>query len=686
MSSSGSPAPAEAGPFSIGRKTAARSKGGCITCKNRKKKCDETKLAEHGDSCERCFKSSYKCEWQAPPSQRPLKVFRSRAAAAQDAFNALGPAGLSIAANLAYGAFLQNPTAVQTYAAMMEPSASVPLPDAPPATSFSAPYPHPSLPSLTPAPSFSDSSLAPATASNPPQLPPVSLPAPPSSLPAESFDAIFSRNSAFGDLFDDVSTATPPQPGDWAAPTTVRPAVPSPAYFGMGGDLAVAVAAPSGTAALSDDAPELSPLYRVFTAGMCANMPPALVDLIADELAKLAASSSLGRHAGQAMVTLIRIHHLRQRARFVQPHHAAAFARRQQELRDLGCHHFQKGLEHLSRDELPLPNRLLGCFDLLTYQFDQFGTEAAQAILFLGETFITQELGPRPRIHFSSADAVTDLLCPYAWLDAIQSMVTPKRRTLFSFSDLPGDSPVSTPTETPWKADEDHFPPHPCLPITFMLCLVAIINLDVDRGGLTDDEVKRKANAIEQAARGWTPPSPKMEDLKDSGYFVEEMATVEMWRHAIIIFLYQVIHQHTPISRTITDSLHQILKLGVPLLHSHVGTSSMLDTDLSSALLLPPTEASLLSDPSTQDAEEWAKRYFGLQPCRDGAWFIAGTCATLPRDRDLCRRAILAAGPDAQGYKDNVAGLERIWHEMDAGRWGDWRELLQREGMFVSWW
>ncbi|GAA5914469.1 hypothetical protein JCM6882_003029 [Rhodosporidiobolus microsporus] len=684
MSSNGSPASAEGAPSATGRKNAARSKGGCITCKNRKKKCDETKLEDHGGSCERCFKSSYKCEWQAPLGQRPLKVFRSRAVTAHDASSVLGPAGLSIAANLAYGAFLQNPTAVQNYAAMMDPPAPIPLSYTPLSTPFAAPFSQPSLANPTPTPFFVDPSFAPATAPNPSAFPPVSLPAPPSSLPAENLHAVFSVDPASGGLFDDMSS---PQLSAWAPSAVVPPPAPSPAPVGVSDDMALVVAAASRAATLSDDAPALSPLYRVFTAGMCSNMPPALVDLIADELTKLAGSSSLGRHAGEAMVTLIHIHHLRQRERFVQPQHAAAFALRQQELRDLGCHHFQKGLEHLSRDNLPLPNRLLACFDLLTYQFDQFGTEAAQSILFLGESFITQELGPRPRINFSSADAVTDLLCPYAWLDAIQSMVTPKRRTLHTFTDLPGDSPASTPTDTPWKADEDEFPPHPCLPITFMLSVVAIINLDVDRDGLAEEEVKRKVEAIEQAVRNWTPPSPKMADLKkDSGYFVEEMATVEMWRHAIIIFLYQVIHRHAPISRTITDSLRQIFKLGVPLLHAHVETSSVLDTDPSSALALPPTDASLLADPTPEEAERWAAKMFGLQTCRDGAWFIAGTCATLPRDRDLCRRAILAAGPDAQGYKDNLAALERIWQEMDEGRLADWRVLLQKEGMFVSWW
>ncbi|GAA5824128.1 hypothetical protein JCM11251_001532 [Rhodosporidiobolus azoricus] len=707
MSPSGTSAAAPAdgaAPATDGRK--ARSKGGCLTCKNRKKKCDETKLQEHGGSCERCHKSSYKCEWQAPLGQRPLKVFRSRSTAAQEAVaGAVGPAGLSLAANMAYGAFLQNPAALQ--AAMVDPIALCPLPYPALSAPFAAPaYAQPSpVPADTPSAAFSDALFRPAAVSDALPYPPVSVPAP-LPTPPQAFQPSFASvaptpTGLFPSLPLPSSTSTVLSAGPAIAGQDTLPRwtiigsassnashSPPPLASTASPDMDLVLAAASRSFVVAGEAPELDPLYRAFSAGMLSTMPVDMVDVVCDELEKLARSTSLGRHAAEAMVTLARINHLRQQEHLVQPQHAAAFAQRLQELRDRGCFHFSKGLEHLSQDELPLPNRLLGCFDLLTYQFDAFGTSAAQAVLFLGESFIRQELGPRPLVSFASEDALSDLLCPYAWMDTVQSMVTPKRPCIFRFDDLPGNtSAASTMEREPWKAEESGFGPHPCLPITFMLCTVATIELDVDRENMSAEEVQRKAGVIERAVRGWRPPSPTVEDLADSGYVVEVMATVEMWRHAIIIFLYQVIHRHGPLSRTIADSLRQILKIGTPFLNSHTESSSLLEDDPSCGVaLLSSTGEPFFPDPTPEEATEAGVSYFGLQSCRIGAWFIAGTCTTLKRDRELCRRAILPAGPNAQGCKDNVAALERIWKEGDeAGHYQDWREVLQRAGLFVSW-
>lgn len=56
--------------------------------------------------------------------------------------------------------------------------------------------------------------------------------------------------------------------------------------------------------------------------------------------------------------------------------------------------------------------------------------------------------------------------------------------------------------------------------------------------------------------------------------------------------------------------------------------------------------------------------------------FLAGTCALLPQDRELCREGVRQCGPLA-GYRDNALALERIWRESDETGWlVDWRRFL----------
>ncbi|GAA5914477.1 hypothetical protein JCM6882_003031 [Rhodosporidiobolus microsporus] len=688
------PQPGPSAPPTLAVRTKGRGKGGCLTCRNRKKKCDKTKLAEHG--CERCYTSSFVCEWPPTFEQRPLKVFRSRAAAATAAAMSSGSTASEerptfAPAPPALPSVLAGPSteSVPMLAAhTVSDTSNLPLPPPPPPAALANNLPSPSytfpFPVPTPDPS---TAFSPATISPRRLLLPLQLPLP------------------FFDPFDPSNPLIPPSsslPPQHATPPPAALDAPTPNFLDC---LPHPLPSPPQPALPLAELAHLDPLYLPFTQGLSGSTSDA--GRVSDALVRLAASTALGRHAAQAMVTLVRIHHLRSKEEhLVQPHEAALFAQRREQLQQVGYAHFEKGLDHLMRDDLPLANRLLGCVDLLIYQFEQYGAQAAQAMLFLSESFITQALGPRPLLNFLAKDAKTDLLLPSAWKNIVYSMRT-KRPTLFAFRDLPGDSipssssasssstssPVSSSTAAeadaspPWSAPPNAYSPHPCLPLTFMLSVAAIVNLDAERENLAEETVRRKAREIERAVRGWRAPPPEVVgelggEEEDSAFLVEKMATVEMWRHAIIIFLYQTIHGHSPLSRVLSFSARQIFKLGAPLLSPHAEVSSYLSISDPYSLAHP---SQLFADPTIEDAKEWARTFFGLRSCRDGPWFLAGTCATLPSDRALVRRAILSAGPHAQGYKDNVAALERIWHETDeSGRWLDWREVLQREGMCVG--
>lgn len=149
---------------------------------------------------------------------------------------------------------------------------------------------------------------------------------------------------------------------------------------------------------------------------------------------------------------------------------------------------------------------------------------------------------------------------------------------------------------------------------------------------------------------------------------------------AVIVFLYQAVHRHGPLSKPIRDAVQQILQIGVRMLnhHSHRSTASTI------------ADAPRSCDPQDRSTSPGAEHsvaydeYLSAPATRAVPWFLAGTCAILPGDRSLCRRGLEACGKQ-QGYRDNLVALERLWRIVDDKGWVfDWRERLQEEKLFVG--
>mgnify|MGYP001570878417 FL=1 len=65
-------------------------------------------------------------------------------------------------------------------------------------------------------------------------------------------------------------------------------------------------------------------------------------------------------------------------------------------------------------------------------------------------------------------------------------------------------------------------------------------------------------------------------------------------------------------------------------------------------------------------------------------WFLAATVALLPDDRERCRQALDACGPQ-RVYRDNLDAAERIWEVTDSAGWAvDWKDLMEKEGRFIA--
>lgn len=122
---------------------------------------------------------------------------------------------------------------------------------------------------------------------------------------------------------------------------------------------------------------------------------------------------------------------------------------------------------------------------------------------------------------------------------------------------------------------------------------------------------------------------------------------------ATLIYLYQAIHHHLPLSTKLSASLAAILH------HSQ-------------SLPLPSTS----SEPKVQTA------LFGASTALP--WFLSGTVAITREDRELCRRALKECGYGPT-YEGNLAVVERVWEvTAETGRTPCWRTLVQKEGLIVA--
>ncbi|GAA5884226.1 hypothetical protein JCM3774_005082 [Rhodotorula dairenensis] len=444
--------------------------------------------------------------------------------------------------------------------------------------------------------------------------------------------------------------------------------------------------------------------YNTFNQGFFRSLPKPVREVVVQRAYNAATSSELSRNASMAMVMLYRLRMQQQQQQQdpeFNPSDLATTAEQHARLLAQSNLYFQRAIEHLQAP-IPLEAKMVAVLDMQTYQFDQYGAAAANAILLLGEYFINEALGPQPLLDLSAIrDSANVLLTVVAWSDCIRCICIPRRRTLFAFSNLPGEpapdgcSSTSSASASAVVDDVSSQPydvsAHQGLPVGLMLCVAATANLACEMDALPDEVVKVKAHGIENAVREWKPPPPDAQDLADSAGYVEKVSTSEMWRHAVIVFLYQVVHRHGPLSRPIRDAVQQILQIGIRMLNHHSPVSSAPSPPgaAPNGGKSGPNSGTTSSRASTAlpGAAEHSVAYddyLSAPATRAVPWFLAGTCAILAGDRALCRRGLEACGRQ-QGYRDNVTALERLWKAVDESGWVfDWREKLQDEKLFVG--
>ncbi|GAA6007590.1 hypothetical protein JCM10207_006396 [Rhodosporidiobolus poonsookiae] len=751
-----------------------RSRAGCLTCRSRHKKCDETRLPEHGGNCRRCFAGSWECRWPVPPSERPLKQFvkaarPSRAkggrksssgdidvdeASPGDGFNSSSSSNgtgsaPSAGPGFAVPPFLVPPPGAAAFAppypnAFTSPTTGHALLSSAPL--LLPPTPRPPTANANASPSFSYATLAPAAAPTPGSNSyptPSGIAAAPSATPngngqfsdldllaplphlslkpgedltdffasldAElgSWESALGSASAHGSTSDSPAFATR-SPGGGLDMSDTSPAASGAGYssgltpaFSGGVDGAtppiVAAAAlkkaEGATGLPGEKTGAAGPLpvldasakskeemqergyldleYNTFNDGFFRSLPKPVRDVVCKNVYNVVVSSELSRNAGMAMVMLYRLR-MQQQQQQTNPSEdpdPAVTAEQQARLLAQSNAYFQRALEHI-QTPIPFEAKMVSILDMQAFQFDQWGAAAANAIVLLGEYFVNEELGSQPNLDLKTA---TVILSSFAWTDAIRTLCIPGRRTVFNFTHLPGDPDPSQPTKliTDVSTIASEVQVHLGLPVGLMLCLAAIANLSAEMDALPDEVVRVKADAIEKAVRGWRSPVPDAQDLAEGAAFMEKLSTAEMWRWALIIFLYQAVHKHGSLSRVIRDSMQQILTVGSTLLSRYQPPVS----SLASLNLAAHTARNVYGE---EDG------YHSAPATRAVPWFLAGTVAHLPQDRALCRKGLEACGP-MLGYRDNLQALERVWEVVEEKGWAiDWRVLLQAEKRFVG--
>ncbi|GAA5893787.1 hypothetical protein JCM8208_001244 [Rhodotorula glutinis] len=728
-----------------------RSKKGCLTCRTRRKKCDETH-DDHTGACQRCIQGAWTCAWPDPSEGRPTK--RSRAGSSEGpSSDRAGPVAAAAAATSGYpfastssappASFPHFPPAASSSSSPSTTAAHYP-PPAPSFTNGGPPAPHyfPLPPPTAAATSFAPPTLGPPPPFDPPP-PPAPLPAfdasafpaiPPAGDPAGSF-AVPSFNlaafSPFADLshglngVDDFFQTLDLEIAGWdSLPTATASAEPSPAEHPISSALAAAHPSTLGDA---DEIDSVDPTYNALNDAYLSSLAKPLRDVAVQRVYKTSTSSELNRNAAMAICLLYRI-----RAQQNQPKHdgdPTEAAAHERQLRAKADRYFQRALNHVHQHTIPLGAKLLAIVDLYEHQFISVGAGAASFIRLLGEHFIQDGLG-RPLLDLSAVrDPETLLLAIFGWHDVVRCITSGKRRVLFTYTCLPGEPSAANPSVLVDDVNSVvcELPVLLGLPVGLMVCAAAIANLSAERDALPEEVVKAKAAAIETAIRGWRPPALSAHDLADSAKFLERISTGEMWRHAVIIYLYQSVFAHGPVSHVILAALQQILHIGARVLATYEPSPSMLPapttTTTTSAVPgsavdgastaataaagsapaprpYPPaplptaaTTTAFAESRSTSDeaagagsssvsASTMAHLFSPLS--RAIPFFLAGTCALLPSERALCVRGLQACG-QLKGYVDDVAALERVWALQNEKGWlRDWREVLEEEKLAVA--
>ncbi|SCV71854.1 BQ2448_4548 [Microbotryum intermedium] len=423
---------------------------------------------------------------------------------------------------------------------------------------------------------------------------------------------------------------------------------------------------------------ESIPIYNALNDAFFSSIPKPVRDILRHRMTDVAFSSSLGKSACLALCLLFRAKTMEDqgstetRERLIAQSNA----------------YFQQAVEHLQTSRIPLEAQLLAVFDLQMYQLEQWGAAASYAILLLGDYFVSEAMGPQPKIDLHTLSGPSSvLLRSFAYADVLRSVCLRSHPTLFHLVGAPG-MPPSEPCSSMNTNSND--PPDPIvtsealhllggLPMGLMLCLGAISNLVYERPSFDPDEYQRRARLIEVAINDWVPLASMTDDAVRR---MDDLTTHEMWRQATIIYFHQTVHRAGPLAMPIRRALQQSLALGSRTVETLATTCPDVPD--------PHIHHSAVAMGEGRSQEDNQKRleenlhFSSVHSHRAAPWFLAATVALTHQERSLCREALKRCRPQKLA-DENLAAVERIWQLTDERGWPvDWKETLEQQGLFVT--
>ncbi|SGY23338.1 BQ5605_C019g08927 [Microbotryum silenes-dioicae] len=420
---------------------------------------------------------------------------------------------------------------------------------------------------------------------------------------------------------------------------------------------------------------ESIPIYNALNDAFFSSMPKPVRDILRHRMTDVAFSSSLGKSACLALCLLFRAKTMEDqgstetRERLIAQSNA----------------YFQQAVEHLQTSRIPLEAQLLAVFDLQMYQLEQWGAAASYAILLLGDYFVSEAMGPKPKIDLHTLSGPSSvLLRSFAYADVLRSVCLRSHPTLFHLVGAPG----MPPSEPDSSTSPD--PPDPIvttealhllggLPMGLMLCLGATSNLAYERPSLDPDEYERRAMLIEVAINDWIPLGSMTDDAVRR---MDDLTTHEMWRQATIIYFHQTVHRAGPLAVPIRRALQQSLALGSRTVETLATTCRDVPDPHIHHSAVPMGEGRSQEDNQRRMEEDL--HFSSVHSHRAAPWFLAATVALTHQERSLCREALKRCRPQKLA-DENLAAVERIWQLTDERGWPvDWKETLEQQGLFVT--
>ncbi|BGO97901.1 Proteophosphoglycan ppg4 [Rhodotorula toruloides ATCC 204091] len=588
-----------------------RSYNGCYTCRAVKKKCPEDFDGE--GRCSRCLGKGVKCERETPVRK---------------------PGG--------------NPHRARTVSASPYPSPSRPnLAAQVPSTSNPPVIPMPSTSTATPA--YLMNGTTDAAIGQLDLLSDAAVLGDQASGSA-SMDAVamqpWQQVIGFHDSDPSAILGLPPPsaataPFDWSFLSSLPETVSSPATTQSPVDRLLAQETslnldPNLPEGLSAD---MTDIYNMLNSAFLMSMPPDDRKRATMRWTQLAQSTKLGQAAAAATVMLY--------LAFETPN---TDADKRKQLLARSDQYFQQAVLHLS-DSAPLEGQIAAVIDLWAHQMLAVSPQAGNAVLAIGDLFVMQARGVNPPLDLDTlVDHDKAALRLFAYLEILRCVTQPARTMVFDYVGLPGFGGATGP-DRPVETGPASFSTWFGLPGPLVSCLAACVRLVQTRSHMTPERAEAIAAAIESTIREWRLPRVDPRSFPDSLTMVAHTATLEMWRHATLIYFFSTIRNIGCLSSDVRQSLDQIVQLG--------------------------SQQKAPQSPSNMDADtpHWIRQF---------PWFIAATVAVTPDDREACREGLKVFWCD-KASEENTRAAERLWEVMDkTGReTPDWRQYLAQEGFIM---